>query len=423
MIRTSKLVTVAGVAACFAGAAMAQSTDQNRAYAMDLMADAEGRTSLLQAGGTSGYNADRGFFFGSADGNNTLNIRALSQVRYYLNFGDNDRFGGIDNADFANGFENNLTRFSFNGNLMNRDLSYMLRFAFDSSGNVALQDAWGKYRFDNDFFVQFGQFRGPVLAEEFRVDDQFQLAAGRSFVNNFFTAGYVQGLMGGFRGEDFGVAVAITDGAQSANTPYIDFVDFGDGLEPGNTADFAITVRGDWKFAGQWDQFNQFTSFQGSETGGVLGGAFHYQTGGNTLGTADVDAFLYTVDFAYKGDGWNAFAAFVGRNVDPEGGSSFDDFGIMAQGGIFVTEQIELFGRWDLLLLDNDVYEEDTLNFLTFGANYYFFQGSHAAKFTGDVVIGLNKNYDGLVSADSGLLGNGDSSGEVGVRLQMQLAF
>ncbi|TVQ62897.1 MAG: hypothetical protein EA378_03540 [Phycisphaerales bacterium] len=423
MIRTSKLVTVAGVAACFAGAAVAQNADQNRAYTMDLMADADSRTSLLQAGGSSGYNADRGFFFGSTDGNNTLNIRALQQFRYYLNFGDNDRFGGIDNADFANGFENQLTRFTFHGNVINQDLSYKIQFAFDNAGDISLQDAWGMYRFDNDFYVGWGQFRAPVLAEEFRVDDQYQLAAGRGFVNNFFAPGYTQGIFGGFRGEDFGVKVALTDGAGAANSPYVDFVDFGDGLEPGNSADFAITVRGDWKFAGQWDQFNEFTSFQGSETGGVVGGAVHYQSGGNTLGTADVDAFIYTVDFAYKGDGWNAFAAFVGRNVDPEGGSSFDDFGIVAQGGIFVTDQIELFGRWDLLLLDDDIYEEDTLNFLTVGANYYFIAGSHAAKFTGDVVIGINKNYDGLVSADSGLLGNGDNTGEVGVRLQMQLAF
>jgi hypothetical protein len=424
MNRTSKLVTFAGVVACISSAAIAQTPDRERAFAMDLLADADGRSSLLQAGGTSGYNSGTGFFIASADGNNRLNVRVLQQFRYYLNFGDNDRgifvddgdgdfeFVNPDNADFAQGFENNQTRFTFDGNMINQDLTYKIQFGFDAGGNLALEDAYGQYMINDDVYIKWGQFRAPVLAEEFRVDDQHQLAAGRSIVSNLFSPGRVQGVAVGFRGEDFGIHGSVNQGAGSANSFFTD-----------EAADFGFTVRADWKFAGQWDQFNDFTSFQGSENAGVVGAALHYQFGGETLGSFDANVLLYTIDFQYEGDGWNVFAAFVGQNFDPEGDDSSDNFGILVQGGIFLTEQVELFGRWDLLLLDDDFFEEDVQNFITLGANYYFIPGSHAAKFTGDVVIGINKEYDGLVAPNSGLLGNLDNTGEVGVRLQMQLAF
>jgi hypothetical protein len=99
------------------------------------------------------------------------------------------------------------------------------------------------------------------------------------------------------------------------------------------------------------------------------------------------------------------------------------------QGGVFVTDRIELFARWDMLFPDDDLSPADHLRTLTFGGNHYFVAGSHAAKLTADVQLSLD-DQDALTgltrfappSHTTGTLPS-DEADQWMVRLQMQLVF
>jgi len=60
-----------------------QRADAIRGVVQDVLADSSTRSSFQQAGATAGYN--NGFFLSSADGNYTLKINALEQVRFVWN--------------------------------------------------------------------------------------------------------------------------------------------------------------------------------------------------------------------------------------------------------------------------------------------------------------------------------------------------
>jgi hypothetical protein len=130
-----------------------------------------------------------------------------------------------------------------------------------------------------------------------------------------------------------------------------------------------------------------------------------------------------------KGDGWNAFAAFVGTHTD-SAGAEFDDFGAVVQGGMFLPDSDnELFIRYDVVLPDDDRANDDNFNSITFGVNHYIH--GQAAKLTFDVAWYLdsttkNDLVDGVAN---GALGDRiglistDEDNQFAFRVQFQLLF
>ena len=154
-------------------------------------------------------------------------------------------------------------------------------------------------------------------------------------------------------------------------------------------ADFAITGRFEWMWAGEWERFQDFTSFSGQENAGKVGGAIHYQDGGETFNTVDSSVIGFTADVQAEGSGWNAFGAFVYTSTDPNVGDSIDDMGIMGQGGWFVSDDWELFARIVYLLPDDNdqsgapgTQDRDNFWSITGGANYYITPQSQNVKLT-----------------------------------------
>lgn len=421
MNRTRMLALLAGAAMC--GAAAAQ-TANNAALERELLADAGARASF-QAGGTAGH--DGAFFLQDAAGNNRLAIGGYTQFRYTLNTRDT-----VDpDEDFTNGFDMVRTAIEFQGNVGNPNLGYYIRGYFDTadSGSFELNDAYGTYKFDNDLTVMWGQFLAPVIRERM-VDDRYQLAADRSVATDTFDPGYTQGIAFGYSADNFRFVGSFNDGAGTANTPYFSSAE----------NDWALTGRVEFKWSGDWDQFKDFTSWRGTEGyAGMFGGSVHWETSGDTDAdpgsvtaglTGPGDLFLYSADISVEGDGWNAFGAFIGRTIDPDSSSSStDDFGAVAQGGFFFTENFEAFARWDALFPDDDTTSGDDYHTVTFGGNYYFFPGSHVAKFTADVQWALeDQTGAGAVAGfavpdqSTGLLTAMDDDQWM-LRLQMQLVF
>ncbi len=448
------LTFVIAGAAC--GIASAQSDlDVERAYAAELQADAANRSSLLQGAGQGS-----GFSITSGDGASTLNINALFQFRYVANFrdsGNSDDGGLIGDNDFTHGFEAPRVRIDFSGNLVNDNITYRISGDFGEDrqatggggqNNFGLTWGYGQYAFEgmDGAFVRWGQFKAPLLWEEL-VDPEFQLAGDRSVTNEYFNQGYTQGIMFGYEAEAWRGYFSVNDGLRAIGTNF----------NGTRESDIGLTARAEFKFAGDWERFTDFTSWRNSDYAGKIGGAFHWEsygdsgpttTGGTTHPAAlfgpatdpGGDLIVYTVDTAVEGNGWNASAAFIGAYSEPNGtGSDSSDFGVVVQAGIFVTDQVELFGRWDGLFLDSNrlvtATADDNLNFLTFGANYYVIPESHAVKASLELLWALNDDsalFDGSVPAQlpgssggytaTSFLGQNDDS-EIAIRGQVSVLF
>lgn len=438
MNRKTVLLALAGLA--MASSAVAQvSSDANKAYAADLKADADSRTSLSAAGG-SGH--DGVFHISDAAGNYRLNISGYTQFRYNMNFRD----GGVGNGDsgFANGFEMTRTNMYFSGNIINPNTTFLIQTGFDSSGNFSLLDAYGKYQFDNGMGLMWGQFRDPIYREVL-VAPEKQLAADVSPTGLVFDPNRTQGIAVDYRGDSFGIIGSFNDGTNSANTPFntVNTVPgvttpVAAGATFGQEADWALTVRMEGKFAGDWSRFDDFTSFRNQEFAAMLGGAFNYQSFGNTgngfaVSQTQGNSYNYTLDLSLEGNGWNVFAAFDGQTLDADGFSSSSDYGFVLQGGVFVTDSLEIFARWDSLFPDSEgpgrsADTDDNFNTLTFGINNYFVPESHAAKLTVDCQYFIdqassNSLATGLVdNTNIGLLPTSED-GQFNIRIQMQLMF
>jgi phosphate-selective porin len=395
-----------------------QNADEVRALVAEMMNDAQTRSSLLQSGATAGH--DGKFFIGSADGNFRLNVGGQIQFRYLANFRDGtfpddpDTDRDESDDDTTLGFQTRRTKLWFEGHIFDPNLYYKVVGAFDrgDDGVFELEDAYVGYKFDNGLDLRWGQFKLPFMREEL-ISSTKQLAVERSNTNEFFNQGRSQGVQVAWMNEQFRATGALSDGFNSANTDFTQ-----------DPSDFAVTGRVEYLAMGDWKQFEQFTSFRGTSNGLMIGGAVHWQDDSEEVNNPIDDFFAYTLDASWQSDGWNLFGAITGAAVSGDGPSGDNDpFGFVVQGGVFMTEEWELFARYDFT-------DGDTLNDyseVTFGVNYYMHK--HAAKFTFDVVWALDETVtdtgaptSAVLSTGTGLLASDDSDQFV-LRAQFQLVF
>ncbi len=410
MSQTRVLALLAGAALSIGAPALAQNAnlDNDRAFAAELAADAGNRSSL-QGGGSAGWDG-KGFMI-TDGGGNTLYVGGDAQFRYFMNFRDEDSVGSND--DFTHGFTNGDVRLRTWGSIWSKELTYKVQGNFGGDGGFTLEDAFGTYTFENGAYVTWGQFKAPLLWEDL-VDDVYQLAMDRSLTSQIFGGGRTQGVAIGYQAEQFRIVGSFNDGARTDNTFYTS----------DSEADYALTARGEFMWAGSWEQFNDFTSFRSSseDLAGKVGAAVHWQDGGETGGTVDASLFVLTADVALEGKGWNAFAAIVWDSFEPEGGDNTDNFAAVVQGGIFLADQVEIFGRFDAIWLDDDLGGDDEDSyFLTVGVNYYVSPESHAAKFTAEFGWAFNETEE-IVGA-GGLVGNSDGTGFLGQTEDNEIYF
>jgi hypothetical protein len=357
--------------------------------------------------GEAGKDA-KGFFI--KQGDTRLNFNGHFQYRYYANFRDEDAVGSQN--DFTHGFGFRRVRLGASGQLT-KELGFTIQGDFLNGETFRLFDAFASYKFSDSATLKFGQlFKLPVLKEELNSHLALQ-AVDRSTVNAVFTPNYSQGIQLDLSGDSVRGSFAVSDGFNALNS------DFNSAAE----ADYALSARGEWKWAGEWKQLDMFTSWKENAYAGFLGGAIHYQSGGETGGTTDRQLFQYTADVSVKGDGWNIFAYGVGRRVE-EPTADFDDFGALIQGGLFVSDQVELFARYGIVMPDDDRVNGDDFAEATLGANYYLIPKSQAAKFSLDGTYAFDDTTGSIVSqrVTDGLLTDSEE-GEVYVRAQVQIVF
>jgi len=381
---------------------------QVRSLVQDVLADADSRASLQSSGMTAGWN--NGFCLSSPDGNFRLNIGVLEQIRYIFNHQDDSPTGN----DSQGGFENTRTRLDFSGHIIDKSWLYMVQGQFDDSGGTfTLLDAWVAKAFSENWIFLGGQYKVPVV-REWTVDDPYQLAVNRSLINTRLSAGRTQGVALAYRSEMFRGVLSFNDGAQ----------DTGGWNSAWNqqTTQYAFTGRADLKVAGDWKQYDQLTSFRDSEFGLFFGAGAHYQAGDSSGGNPQLDLFQWSVDGTAYFSGFNLFGSFTGRHLTDA--IDADIYGLVLQGGFFLTENLERFGRYEWG--DDDDLGPDDLNVATVGANWYVKKQS--VKVTAD----FGYAFDGIspfwVQEDSGMFTGwrADSPGSDGqwvIRTQLQLFF
>lgn len=386
-------------------------------------AEAEDGRSLLLAdadsrglSGSAGY--DRGFVIRDESGQNSLRINAQMQFRYLWNQRREDSSPGA-NDRISNGFQIRRMRLKFSGTVISERLGYKIMTGYTSllGGPVRLLDAYGTYRLESGWRVRWGQYKA-VLLREFNVSSSKQLATERSIVNAAFTQGRTLGIEASRSWDRTRTWIGVTQGGRTRATD----------LSSPRRANVAFDVRGEWLMVGadgSWKRLDDFSSFRGQPFAAMGGAAMHYQTGGATNGTADDDQFWFSADASLEGDGWSAMAQYVGRYTDLKGTPTVFDQGVTLQGGVFVTDQTEVFGRWAVLIPGDRPSGDGVFNSVTAGASYFVIPNSHALKLTGDVSVYLNDVSGATIAPPGtgiGLLPD-LNAGQFVFRLQMQMLF
>jgi hypothetical protein len=401
-----------------------------RGIVQDVLADAETRTSLQSSGATAGY--DNGFFISSADGNFRINMNGLVQFRWILNG------AGGQNTNW--GFGVRRARLDFSG-VFAKDWKFMFQTQYGSGYNLAANGPAGNNSPNNNypqtdgsinvleayverevemagtnFTVRGGQFKAPFL-REWLVDDQDQLAVDRSLMNYYFYQGYSVGLQAEFASDSWRAVVAYTNGVGSPADLNLGSYDTS---WISNPTQYSFSGRADIKFSGTWDQFDDFNSRPGTESGMMVGVGAMYQKYNNNALTNNKVLGL-TADLTWDFGGASLFASFVWENIEPPVGSDTNPWGFMVQGGYFLTDDFELFGRYSYANADIPGGGNATkLSLVTFGVNYYL---SSNAKLTAD--FGWSLNELGLFqSTGAGYRADGaNEDNQYAIRTQLQLSF
>ena len=378
--------------------------------------DAERRSNPLYgaAGGvTAGY--DKKFFIKSDDGNFLLKPQLQFQFRHVSNYEQDARHQGEEDS-FESGFEARRTRFRFDGNAFTPKLTYS--FVWDTSrtnGAVSLLDAWVQYGFAEKWAVRVGQFKESVFHER-DVSGFSQLAVERSLVDALLGGNItdrVQGvslIYGGGKDDNVRAEVAIHDGANSRNTNFQD-----------GATHWGAGGRFEYKVFGDWANYRDFTAKNNKEDLLVVGAGAEYTD------RDGADVLLPTADVQYElADRLIVYGAVHGAYTDPHSGTDDPtrfDFGVLGQVGYLLNKKWEVFGRYDVVALDDEAIDEgneDTFHEITTGVNYYLGpDGSylHKAKFSLDVTYLPNGAPSDQTQAGI-LAGEGD---EIVLRAQFQL--
>lgn len=195
-------------------------------------------------------------------------------------------------------------------------------------------------------------------------------------------------------------------------------------------ADYALNARFELLFGdAEWSQFDQFTSWRGSNQGSMLGAGIAFQSMGDTNPAlaSDVEMTTATVDYSFVADGWHFYVAGIWQNND-NGTTDTDDLGALVQGGVFVSDQDELFARWDAIFPDSNRANDEDFNALAFGWNHYFTAESHAAKFTLQLDYYLDASDVASTIVTTSASGghnllSSTEDGQFGITAQMQFLF
>ena len=378
-----------------------------RGIVTDVLADADTRSSLQGSGAGSGYNG--GFFLSSADGNYSMKVNVLEQIRWTFN----DRSGSPSGNAQNWGFENKRTRLSWSGNIVDSSWSYKVAYYFAYANDVefdgatsTLADAFVSKDMGNGMSFTVGQFKLP-FSGEYGVDAGNLQFNDYSTVSNMFSDNYGQGIMLNYAADSFKGSVAYVNALDETNDQFSN-----------DTPDteYAFSGRAAFKLQGNWDQFNNAQSFKGEEMGILVGAGMNWEKSNDF----DSDIFGATADITFDFGGANVMGAFYWDNVDQ--GTTTNPYGFTLQGGVFVADDCEIVARYEFGSMDDG--SDGEFSALTFGANWYMAQNT--AKFGanfGYAFDSITSDWAYAASANNWLEDDSSEDGQWMIQAQLSFSF
>jgi outer membrane murein-binding lipoprotein Lpp len=402
--------------------------------------DADHRSAMFDMEGfTAGYTSNKGFVVRSGDGDFLLHPWLQFAFRGITNDRQDSKPDGDD--DVQNGFELRRMKLGFDGNLWGPSFKYTFIWATDrKTGTLGIEEASFVYKIGDlgsspePISVQAGQFKN-YFAHESMASSKRVFAVERTLLNDVFTGGdnFIQGVgliyNEGNNGGPLQIGVVVNDGSNDFSAAPSgtsrNFQDY-----PVNKWDFGAAARVQYKFFGNWKDYEDFTAT--TLTGPdllVAGAAVDYSEAG------DFDQVMMTADVQYKTGPIALYGAYLVRNlrnggvggaggVNPSpataGTGNFYDYGFLGKAGYALSKRWEVFAQYSYIQFDSGEFAagtESSTHEITCGVNYYL--KGHSAKLTFDATW----LPDGTPVANDGggILAQPNSENEFVVRGQFQL--
>ncbi len=327
-----------------------------------------------------------------------LDLSFHIQTRYLINSRSN-----IPEGDLSLGFETRRTKIKASGRLDDTPLSYSIGMAFSrKTGAMELNEVSTRFKINKEWTLKIGRIRPTVMREQ-DISSKSQLAAERSLINAAFGQSYGNGLSLRYSNKDFRVSGSV--------------VDTSDGLDGDNIMEYII--RGELMLVGDRSEMSDFTSFRDDSPALMIGAGLAYRDS-DPADPSDEDSRLLTwsADLSAEFGGSNLFLSITGSTLDEAGSSPVDQFGSLAQGGVFVSDKDELFIRYSY----GHKQGGRNLNLIELGINHYIHK--HSAKITVDFGYSFDEMGSPWRSTGAGWLK--DTKGEEGqflLRTQFQILF
>ncbi len=415
-----------------------------RAIVSDVLADSATRESLQETNATAGWKD--GFFISSTDGNFTMNLRGYTQVRWAYDVRSSVTGLSASNEDDTWGFGIRRTKFLFEGTVIDPSWRYKVEISAGSGSNV-LEDAWVEKVITEGVNLKAGQFKTPFM-REFLLPDTSTTMVDRSSIEGFFTPGRAQGVLLNWLAGDFQVTVAYLNAFEVKSNYY----------SSGNVRDipwpstknsqYAFAGRLEWKPVGAWKDLRDLTGWRGEEFSAMFGIGGEIEKKDNNQGVPAMYGDLnpsvcaVTADATFEWSGASVFTYGIWRVVDPNDAAfaTADQFGFVIQGGVFVSDTVELTARYEYGDADSNPNDIAPVVGTTINANgYSIFSAAtvgmnwYIAKQRVKIAADLGYAFDGVgafANAGNGFLADGttstgafDENGQILARVQLQIVW
>ncbi len=184
-----------------------------------------------------------------------------------------------------------------------------------------------------------------------------------------------------------------------------------------------FSTRWEYQLVGSdWSDWSDMMGRPGRPNGVLLGlaGAYQLNEKNNDLPR---NAFQAIADLSFAGYGYQVMISGTLQPVETRDDGWEYTGGILVQGGIFLTETLELYGRYDLVSPGDRAGDLENFNAFAVGVNFLPFKWTNRWKFTVEgqyLAEGINNT---IVAPASGLGWLASDDAQWGLRLQAQMGF
>jgi len=368
-----------------------------------------------ESGVDAGYekNGWNGFFIRSKDGQFRLNIGAYTQIRYNMNWRTRPDSAHADERDFTRGWAVPRTRFIFDGSFTDR-VYYHLRTNINSASNFELIAAFAQVGLSGKWNVRVGR-QWLALSREDWIYPQ-DLATIEFSANDFNYAIWSSlGVQTRYQAERLRWWFALSNGAFGGRQGFPSSPESADGM---------VSSRMEYQLGGtDWSVWDDLIGRRGRTRGVLLGVSGAYQ-GRNKDETDTRHASQLNADLSVNGSGFHLFFAGSWTSQQLQSRDWYDQYGFVAQGSFFVSNQTYLYGRFDGVFAGSTPGDHEDYTAYAAGVGWLPFLWTNRWKVNFEFSYLPQAIHETTVEP-SGMLGflPSDSPDQWSIRTQFQFGF